>query len=357
MALQFFDGFDDYPGFANNSALAVELFANNYNVNFNSIDLIAGLFGGNGINVWEYGNSQNWEMLRIVPTPSTSFIAGVRVYVSGAGATGALTFRDSAGGIIAYINIVCNGSTSTLTVINHAGTTIATVSNAKIAQGLWTYLEAICTPGASGSLQIFVAGVLIYNGTGLSIAVNTGANICYVGMYQAGQNLVYFDDLYGCDTTGAAPFNTVLTAVAGVAGPRVYTVQPNSNNQSGWTPLSGTSNVAMVDEVQFDGDSSYVFTTIAGSQDLYGIPAIAGITDILAVQTSCIARMDDSGTREVSMSIESGGTIYQGQTITMSGAYQKWEDIYINDPNTGSAWLPSKFTSSGNIFIGPKCVE
>jgi hypothetical protein len=66
--------------------------------------------------------------------------------------------------------------------------------------------------------------------------------------------------------------------------------------------------------------------------------------------------MDDSGFKSVSGSLHSGTTTYQGTTETLTGNYQKFDDYYLDDPATSSAWNIAKLVTPGDLLIGVKCV-
>jgi hypothetical protein len=229
--------------------------------------------------------------------------------------------------------------------------------------GIWYELECEVTigTGTSGSVAVRVNGVTVLSLTGKNTQGTAGSTIGYAGVFASTRNslntTIYWDDLYGCDSTGAAPFNTFLTTVAGVMGPAVTTLFPNSNSSVAMTPSTGT-NYSNINGSTFQ-TAAYNSGTAAGQQDLYGLPLPSSVTgfpigNILAVQTTFAGNENTAGTCSLSSTIESGGTIYQGTTHTMLASPFKYSDIWLVDPATSANWAPAKFNTAGQVFCGAK---
>jgi len=261
---------------------------------------------------------------------------------------------------VATVSASRNGSLS-LRAFTLPGTSLGTPASVVLNASTWYELELslVVGSGTSGSLIVKINGNVILNYSGINTQGSAGPTIGFIGAFLSDQPNSFIDDFYICDTTGPAPYNTFLTAVAGPMGPRVYTLFPNSNSSVTWTPLSG-NNYSEVNASSFQGDSSYVSSSTPGNQDLYGIPTPLAqigtvIGSVLAVQTAFVGREDDAGTRQVSASIESGSSVFQGSTRTMIANYEKYFDIYVNDPITSAPWAASKFNTAGQVFVGVKC--
>jgi hypothetical protein len=136
---------------------------------------------------------------------------------------------------------------------------------------------------------------------------------------------------------------------------RVETLYPASNSQSQWTPLTGGSNFAMVDETLVDGDTSYVFSSTVNQEDLYGVgPLSSTPVAISAVQVRVCARKDDATTRTMASSLSSGGTLTHGATFALTGSYQYQRDIYVDDPHTSASWIAAGVDAA---LIGQKVIS
>jgi hypothetical protein len=145
----------------------------------------------------------------------------------------------------------------------------------------------------------------------------------------------YLANMYICDSTtgpGSYACNTFLGDV------RTAALFPTSNGTVSWTPLTG-SNWSEVNEVAFDGDSSYNYTSAAGNQDILNFGSLVGtVSGILAVAVTGAYRKDDAGTHTLAQQIVSSGTQEAGATISVPGTYVYDTDVFVLDPATGASW-------------------
>jgi hypothetical protein len=366
MAIQFFDGFDDY-GTANQTAYQSLYVINGFGNPLDINSSLSGAFGGYAVGCTNGGGQL--EMQRRLSAPVSTFILGGRFLFSSSTNAGiGFTFSDTSNDVIAQVQVILmasptaavsatsNGNHMSQSVI--VGTALGAAGNVQLGLNNWYELEAELTvgTGTSGALVVKINGITVLNYTGINTQGTAGPTIGYAGVFSYAAGNCWWDDLYGLDTTGAAPYNTFLTAVAGAMGPRVYTAPGIADDGVTWTPNSGTNNYSLTSELSFDGDTTYVSTATAGNIDLYNIAALTGNSVVLAAQTTFVARQDDTGTREVAGIINSGGTNYAGATRAMTANYQKFVDLWANDPATGAAWAASKFTGTPSVHGGYECI-
>ena len=371
MAIQFFDGFDDYGTVATggSNAAMVSRFICHGAQGANAS--MSGIFGGTALGTT---NMQPNNFFFEVPllTPVSTFILGCRfLFVNNSGSTFGygLCFSDASDNPIVQILVPGIIGVSSVAAYRNAtsgspgegpsGTLLGTTPVIQAAN-TWYELEAILTvgTGTSGSLIVKLNGATVLNLTGINTQGTAGSTVAYGGPFafsSNSNNSFYFDDLYGCDTTGPAPTNTFLSTVAGGMGPRVYTLFPNANHSVAWTPSTGT-NYSNVNSSSFQS-TNYNYATASGEQDLYTIPTPAAevgsaVGTILGVQTTFIGNENDAGTCNVQSSINSGGTSYQGTSRIMTATFSKYADLWLTDPATGSAWNATKFNTTGNVFVG-----
>src|SRR5205085_5953791 len=85
---------------------------------------------------------------------------------------------------------------------------------------------------------------------------------------------------------------------------------PNGTAQSQWANTGGAS--SLVSMQTNDGDTSYVYSSTVGQEDLYTFPTLAsaGITPLVitGVVPFAICKRSDSGSRTVSVRCKSGAT-------------------------------------------------
>jgi len=127
--------------------------------------------------------------------------------------------------------------------------------------------------------------------------------------------------------TSYAAFPTPSPSIS-AAGSPVYTVF-----------FSLTQNYPMVSEAQQDATTSYVYDSVPGHADLYGIAAIASTPlTTYAVTTRAYMIKSDAGTRTAAVQLRSGGTTDASPTIVLTPSNWQWAwKHYTSDP-AGGAW-------------------
>jgi hypothetical protein len=145
-----------------------------------------------------------------------------------------------------------------------------------------------------------------------------------------------YDDVYVLDSAGSVN-NTFL------GDQHVETIYPNADGNYGqWTPSSGTSHNALVNEhsgTYPDGDTSYVSDATVGHRDSYALGDLSVLSGtIAAVQSAMYARKDDAATRQIAAFIRRSSTDYDGATATLATTYAFYTEIREQDPSTSAAW-------------------
>jgi len=359
MALQFFDGFDDYGSY-NTAITSLYLYSALY-AQYGGFATTGGAFSGTAIGGNDSGvvGGGYIQLPGPLSSPTNSVIVGARAYYTGAtGYTCANVYLDNFGRIMTKVQFTQVNGYTTVSAVNYAGTTLGSSSTFILQPNTWIYFESLVTMGTTnGSVTALINGQTVLTLNNVNTQSTLGNVVYYAGInYGFNGTYTYVDDMYVCDTTGPAPYNTFLTAVAGSMGPRVLTLFPSANESVQWTPKTGT-NYSEVNNSTFQGDSSYVYSSVPGNTDLYNVSNVssATINEVLAVQTTLVSREDNAGTVNVAGLIQSGGNIYQGNTLPLTVNYQKVVNLYTNDPDTGSTWNPSKFFT-GNVSIGVRQV-
>lgn len=194
-----------------------------------------------------------------------------------------------------------------------------------------------------GTAEVRVNGVVVLTLTGLNnaqSAVNQWTNLKLLG--SASIASLDIDDLYLLDGSGAAPLNTYLGDI------RVDVCLPTAEgNTIQWTPLSGTDNALMVDEIPPNGDTDYNATAVVNNIDtlvVQNAPAV-GAT-ILAVQQSIYVKKTDSGTAQTAAVVRSGVTDYVQTTQNPTTSYSFLTQALPTDPNTAAAWTEANFNAA-----------
>lgn len=177
--------------------------------------------------------------------------------------------------------ILClrNNADQTLSVVSGANSFFGdgaelTRSADPLVLGQWYYLEFTATFGTNGSYQLKLDGADVPAQQPPYAAFMSDPNVNIKALnglfpdrtiqrFQSfGTRGVAFDNLYVCDGTGAAPYNTFL-------GPcQVYTLLPTADQyNTGWTPSTPGSLFPMVNDstgLHPDGDTTYIEPAAGG---------------------------------------------------------------------------------------------
>ena len=152
-------------------------------------------------------------------------------------------------------------------------------------------------------------------------------------------------------TTGRTS-NTVPYASFPVASPTTASLQ----QQMGSSVNIGPSiNAECVGEAQQDATTSYVYDSVVGHSDLYGIAPIASTPlTTYAVTTRAYAIKSDAGTRTMAVQLKSGSSTVASPTVVLTTSNWQWAWRHdTTDPATSGAWTAAAVNL---IQVGPKCV-
>lgn len=220
--------------------------------------------------------------------------------------------------------IFSRGSSATSNVL-------ASSSAGAVIAAAWMYIELEFVRHASaGSINVYINGVLSCSAT----AVNTGASdidVLQLNCLSGGSTHSQFDDLY------------VIDAATRAGEIRISPLAPTADTaQKDLTPLSGSDNYAMVDDIPPTGDTDYVYGTTAGNKDRYAMGNLSYTPlSIIGVQTVVIARKDNVTQKTIRSNLKSGSTTVNGSTKGLSNVYQPFVDIFQTDPDTAGVWTAS----------------
>ena len=135
---------------------------------------------------------------------------------------------------------------------------------------------------------------------------------------------------------------------SGATAPMSYATfpLPNPTATTGAQQTAGSityntaNNYSSVAEAQQDATTSYVYDSVPGHADLYGIAPIASTPlTTFAVTTRAYAIKSDAGTRTMAVQLKSGATTDASSTVVLTPSGWQWAwKTYTTDPATGAAW-------------------
>lgn len=171
-------------------------------------------------------------------------------------------FEDSTIGAN-HVVLAWDESAETIEVTLPGGTSFTSSAGA-VPVDTWVFIEALITvDNSAGVVTLRINGTQVYAGTALDTRSGAGTTIDRVGYYSASGTAIV-DCLYINDTTGSAPHNGFLGPV------RCDAVTTSADSTpTDWSPSSGGSSEAMIDDGDApDDDSTYVTSSTVGHTDL-----------------------------------------------------------------------------------------
>ncbi len=214
------------------------------------------------------------------------------------------------------------------------------------APNVFYYIEMSATiHDTTGTCEVRVNGSTVINFTG-DTRNGGGATVDTVGFLSYGAYYTYVDDLYICDDSGSAPYNTFLGDV------RIHSLVPDgAGSSTQMTPSSG-ANYTTVDELIYSA-TDYVRGS-AGQVDLYTASDLpAGVGTIYGVQTNAVVKKTDAGLLTGRTKLKSGTTTVNGTAATLGTTDSVITDTRQLNPDTSTAW---NSTSVNAMEIGVEAV-
>jgi hypothetical protein len=329
MALQLYDGFEIAPTQRNGLTCSSGVLVSN-----------TGRTGGKSVGLSASGANTQIPL----PTPAAICYVGIAFKETGsawgstsAGAYLLNTWGDA--GAVQHVTInVSNDGHITVRRGGANGTIIAT-STLTITANAWHYLEArIVVSDASGEVIVRVDGAEYINATGLDTKNGgTATTVSTIGFGQFGSCV--YDDLYVCDGTGAAPYNTFL-------GDKVIrrATPDGAGASTGFTPSAG-SNYQCVDEDPWT-TADYV-AAAAAATDLYSHSDVSGFSSVDATQVITYSLKTDAGARTLRTVTRSAvGTSAESADLALPTSVAVVQGpIRQTDPD-GAAWTQSLVNSA-----------
>ena len=342
MALLWIEGFETFGAIGNNiAALLVRKYGAPLDVSAGGCYLTAGRFFGAAAQLRTTAPALSFSTP--VFTPVTTIIVGCAIKVDSISSpTDLMRFYEGESVYHVGLQIVSSG----VIRLNCAGTTLPGESPANtIAAGQWYCVEVKVTIGDSdGAYEVRVNGTTVASASGIDTR-NSGSGLIdrvqFRGWYGSTASIyVTFDDVYVLDTTGTDN-NTFLGSQI------VEVVFPNSNAQSNWSPSTGTSNAACVDENPSNDDTDYVYSTTVGNKDLYGVTSCTRINaNIKGVQLNADARVTDTTPQGLRPLAKSGASETSGGSYTVtSTGYKVFPVLAQYNPATGALWTPAEIAA------------
>lgn len=340
MSIQRFEGFDHFGITTSNPA---DLTAKNLLPGATaSFTYTAGQYGGFSLNT----NAATDVLTIPYVTPVTESFVGFYLYIDAAPASVAtiLEFHSSdTPAANPHLSLKINTNLS-LEVFRDGSTSILASAAAAITAGEWTFVEMrALVDNVAGAYEVKLDETSLISGSGINTASGTGVDydVNAIILVGAATMLPRFDDLVIVDTTVAGSEPITFTGKVTVA-----TLHPDGDGAlTDFTGVgAGAANYDRVHETPGkNDDTNYVQSSTVGDRDLYDFdnipPGYAGLTTILAVQTSAAVRKAQPGTKQIRTNIRSSATDANGSNVELTATYKyTFPQIEATDPNGGGSW-------------------
>lgn len=279
-------------------------------------------------------------------TPPTGGTAGF-AWLPASRTTGQLAHFSVYDGATLHLYFDFDGS-GHLLIKRGDGTTLGTGTTV-ISIAAYTYVEfKWVIHDTTGSIEVRLNGSGSSEISATNIDTRNGGNASWDKVLLQGLNgalngnINNVDDFYLVDNNGSAPTNTFLGDC------RVECLLPSTGNgtNTGLTPSTGSDHGALVDESTPNDNTDYNSGTTVGVKDTYNYPSLSvNPLTIYAIQPAMCAEKSSAGAKTACHVVRSGGTDYDGATITLSTSYTYYPEIWETDPATGVAWVAAGITA------------
>lgn len=335
MALDYFDGFDDYSYAKILRYWTTQLGNDSSKV---SINATGGRNSGPGLEATPSGGGFSYYSKTLASQATRSVGFAIKASTFGGLSSGMVLFAFAdAGTVQVDFRLKSDGTI----VATRNGTTLGTTILALSATVYYHLQLKVLFHASAGTVDILVNGVnwLSLTGQNTKASSNATANQVQIGPSNDGNSgCVYdFDDFWS-DDAGTLHGDC-----------RVESKLPTGDGTTdNFTRSTGATNFSNVDDNPPNDDTDYNSTANAGDIDLYTFPALSTASGtVKAVMTVPVLRNDNAGSVTAASVYRSGGTNFFGTTNTVgSTTYAVYADIQATDPNTGSAWTVSNVNAA-----------
>lgn len=240
------------------------------------------------------------------------------------------TDENDGNGLHSHLSILASGALQFKEDVV-AGAVLGTTAGGLIAAGTWYKIEVRIKPSTSsfsvanadGEFELRINGTVRLNLTNLSIGPADATSPRPVGLgkveLRGGSGVHRFDDIYIFNHAG-----TLNTDFAGDFS--VQTLRPASDTATiDWIPVNAGDHYVEVDDVDPDGDTSYVSSQSSSDADIYEMTNLTGdVGAILGYSPLVLARREIGATQNIGMKLigASGTAIFSGQNLAETYEYR-----------------------------------
>lgn len=219
------------------------------------------------------------------------------------------------------------------------GTLLGETPGPVVTANSWNHISLkALSDAAAGTAEIQVNGVSKLALTGK----NTGAAYAQVewsandGVHGNSDQPFFLKDMFVWDGLGTQ--NNDFPGVVQVIGR-----PPTSDVLTGWTPASGASQFAMIDNSPPLDSTQYLTAPLPlPGPSSFGLAALpVDVTSVRALISQCRVRNVDGGDGSFQASLVSAVNTTDGTNRPMTSAFTYYEDVHELDPDTAAPYTPA----------------
>lgn len=356
MALLFYDSFDHYVSADITKKWTASGVANGFSIGINAT---GGRRSSQSFRITCGGGNQSyaegWLTKTLAPADATC-IAGCSLALSEnqaiAGGFQVMTVRD---GATVQVTLRMNRD-RTLTALRGTSTGTVLGTSSRPLPYLVSFIEwKVVIHASAGSVEVRVNGsstpILNLTGQNTRNTANTQWTVFSIGQLDfVGGNwdnrafTIDWDDVYVCDGSGSAPWNTFLGDI------RVDNRIPTgAGATTGWAtgPTPAQPNYQMVDDAQPNGDTDYTTASASGVTDTFATTDVPAGSTVYGVQVQLSAKIGDAGTGTVAPVVRPSGSDVVGTDFSpVASAYTLSRQVYPTVAGTSTPWDVSSFNAT-----------
>ncbi len=332
--LLWIDGFEGYGTTEGSAPLPSGVMGRKYTVTQESvIDIEAGRLGGYCIEL----NATEPDFSTPSLTTNATTIVGFAFKITGAGTP---VFCSLYTNTTQGMNLQWAGAGEI--AIRRGSTVLETTSGLSLLTDVWYWCEfkVLCND-STGTYEVRINGVDVASDTGVDTKAHASLEYHDIVKFDsAASSVVFIDDFYMCDGSGAVNNNFLGNC-------RVLAIFPTGNNGTpDWTPSSG-DNYTCVDEEVVDDDTSYIEDSTTDNTDLYTYEDVSDLGDVFGIQINTMCRETDATNYTLKTQIKSDSTVSDdaGQVIGAT-SYLNKKRISELDPHTSTAWTATTLNAA-----------
>lgn len=260
--------------------------------------------------------------------PVSEFYARLAFYTSGVNTSPFAIFRWR-NGSTTLGDIRVDGSDRHIKAYVNDGAVATSLTH--FSDNIWNLIEVHVIIADSGVIQVKINGILEIDYSG-DTKPGSATNVDVIGLGGGDWNF-YYDDLAFNDTNGS-----VDNSWCGNGYVEMLTPTGDSTPLS-WSPVTGTSHYAMVDEYAKDDDTTYVTTSGAGIRETFSMSNFTDTNKVVKrIWAEGRAKDASASSTQIKLGIKtSEGNILLGSGITLASNYgmARGTELLVNPVGSG----------------------